>query len=251
MVILAVSITHSAIYLCCRAWNTLSKSPLVSLYGHEPFSGSEKGTFIVTPPKGNKEGKVEKMTNPKNHRSSTMSRPTFVDVFSMEVATPEFASELSRAIGDQKPNYCFQCIKCTSGCTAAWLQPEYRPHQIVNMARLGFRDQLLSSKMIWNCTTCSYCREICPQAVSPVDVVRAVRRIAVRLGQILDEHRKICEFLLETGHLAPINEKYVALRKELGLQPTPPTTHTNQDALREVKEILHTTGFIKLAGGSK
>ena len=194
------------------------------------------------------EGKMEKITNSKSHQSAPASHPTVVDVFSMEVATPEFVNELSRLIGDQKLNNCYECIKCTSGCTAAWLQPEYRPHQIINIARLGFRNQLLSSKMIWNCTTCSYCREICPQNVCPVDVVKAVRRIAVKAGQILEEHRKICEFLLETGHIVPINEKYIALRNELGLQPTPPTTHTYPNALKEIKEILSITGFTKLVG---
>lgn len=174
-----------------------------------------------------------------------------LDVFSMEVAVSKFADELTRALGDQKPRDCFQCIKCTSGCDVARFEPEYRPHQIVNTARLGFRDQLLNSKVIWSCTTCSYCREICPQAVSPVDLVKALRRVAVKSGQVLEEHRRVCGYLLKTGHLVPIDEKYAALRKELDLKPLPPTTHEYPEALNEVKKILSATGFNRLVGGSE
>lgn len=176
------------------------------------------------------------------------SKPRVLNLFNMQVATPEFTDELRQTIGNQEPSYCYECIKCTSGCVAAKLQPEFRPHQIVGAARLGFRDQVLDSRAIWNCTTCNYCLEICPQDVYPTDVIRSIRRMAVGSGRILEEHRKVSKMLIDTGHLVPINEKYVSLRKEFGLPPLPPTTHTYPKALEEVKKIVETTGFGRLVG---
>lgn len=175
--------------------------------------------------------------------------PKVLDLLSMEIPDPQFMSELSRSVGDVKPDYCYQCMKCTSGCDVIKFEPEYMPHQFVSLARLGFRDKLTNSKVIWNCTTCSYCKEVCPQGVSPVEMIKAVRRIAVKSGQFLEDHRKISKFLLESGHLVPVNEKFMGLRKELNLSPLPPTTHMYPKALMEVKEILKLTGFTKLIAG--
>lgn len=174
-----------------------------------------------------------------------------VNLFNMQVAIPQFMNELRRMVGNQAPGYCYECMKCTSGCPAAKLQPEFRPHQIIGATRLGFRDQLLDLKAIWNCTTCNYCVEICPQDVSPTDVIRSIRRIAVGSGKILEDHKRVSNLLLDTGHLVPINEKYTALRKELGLSPLPPTVHTYPKALEEVKKIIGITGFKKLISDSK
>ena len=97
------------------------------------------------------------------------------DLFSMQFTSPGFSRELLKVVGDQQPDACFQCMKCSSGCDALKFQGDFRPHQLVGLARLGLRDRLLNAKLIWSCTTCSYCREVCPQDVSPVDVIKALR----------------------------------------------------------------------------
>lgn len=174
-----------------------------------------------------------------------------VNLFNMQVAVPQFMEELRRMVGDQAPGYCYECMKCTSGCPAARLQPEFRPHQIIGATRLGFRDQLLDLKAIWNCTTCNHCVETCPQDVAPTDVIRSLRRIAVRSGKILEDHKKVSKLLLDAGHSVPIDEKYKALREELGLPSLPPTVHTHPKALEEVKKIISLTGFKKLISDSE
>ena len=177
--------------------------------------------------------------------------PRILDLFSMETASPRFVDEIIRGVGEQKPEICYECIKCTSGCTAARLSKmELMPHQIVKLLRLGFRDRIINLKVIWNCTNCNYCSEICPQNVFPADIIRSIRRIAVGLGNILENHRRVSKFLIETGHLVPINEEYEALRKDLDLSPKPPTTHVYSKALNEIRRIIEVTGFDKLVEGS-
>ena len=171
----------------------------------------------------------------------------FID---MQVANPQFMRDMLRIVGDQKPGYCYQCAKCTSGCPAN-LFLDFQPHKIVTMTRLGLRDQLMSLGSIWNCTTCMRCKDVCPQDVAPVDVIRGIRRIAVKSSLTLEGHKRIAKFLLSTGHLVPIDEKFSALRKKFGLSPIPPTTHKFPDALKEVREIIRITGFDKIVEGSK
>jgi heterodisulfide reductase subunit C len=81
-------------------------------------------------------------------------------------------------IGEQKPYQCYQCIRCTSGCPSMKML-ELKPHEIVALTRAGFIDQLLDSGIVWACATCLKCKERCPQAVAPVDLIMALRNLAV------------------------------------------------------------------------
>ncbi|MEM1980968.1 MAG: 4Fe-4S dicluster domain-containing protein [Candidatus Hadarchaeales archaeon] len=174
-----------------------------------------------------------------------------LDLFSMQGEDPEFLKGLKGEVGDQEPDLCFQCMKCTSGCDAFKFQPGYKPHQLVGFARLGLKERIVGSEVIWNCTTCSYCKEVCPQRVAPVDVVKAARRLAVKEGRAIEDHRKIAGYLIKTGHLVPVNDAVRELRRKLGLPGDPPTTHSFPRALEEVGELVKRSGFKKLLGEGK
>lgn len=96
--------------------------------------------------------------------------------------TSEVVREIKKVIGPQRPEYCYQCAKCTSGCTASKFVPEYKPHLIVAMANMGYVEELLKSGVIWACSECWKCSEFCPQDVAPVEVVIALKNIAVEKG---------------------------------------------------------------------
>jgi len=81
-------------------------------------------------------------------------------------------------IGEQKPYNCYQCIKCTSGCPSMKML-ELKPHEVVALTRAGFIEELVSSGIAWACATCLKCKERCPQAVAPVDLIMALRNLAV------------------------------------------------------------------------
>ncbi len=173
------------------------------------------------------------------------------DLFSMQEGDARFLEELRREVGDQEPDVCFQCMRCTSGCDAFRFQPSYKPHQLVGFARLGLRERMVGSEVIWSCTTCNYCREVCPQRVAPVEVVKAARRVAVREGRTVEGHRRIAGYLVQTGHLVPVNDAVRRQRERLGLPGDPPTTHSFPRALEEVRELVGRTGFRKLLGGER
>jgi len=60
---------------------------------------------------------------------------------------------------------CLQCKKCTSGCPVAG-RADFKAHELVRLIQLGQRDQVLKSRMIWECTSCQTCATRCPQGVS-------------------------------------------------------------------------------------
>lgn len=78
---------------------------------------------------------------------------------------------------------CLQCKKCTSGCpVAGWA--DIKPHELVRLAQLGCKDELLGSRMIWECTSCQTCATRCPQQVDIASLNDALRRMSRRADQV-------------------------------------------------------------------
>ncbi len=72
---------------------------------------------------------------------------------------------------------CFQCQKCSSGCPiAGWA--DVKPHEVVRLAQIGARQELLTSHFIWECTSCGMCRARCPQDVDLPSAIDALRRLS-------------------------------------------------------------------------
>jgi heterodisulfide reductase subunit C len=108
---------------------------------------------------------------------------------------------------------CFQCIKCTSGCTALKLL-ELKPHEIMKLVNLGFVDELPISDIIWTCATCLKCVQRCPQKASPYHVIMALRNLAVeKEAKVPEAYLKIVSQILETG-LAEPPQKTVTKKME-------------------------------------
>jgi len=102
-------------------------------------------------------------------------------------------------IGEHKPNNCYQCIKCTSGCPAMKML-EIKPHEIVGLVRLGFVEDVINSGIIWACAVCLKCKERCPQEVAPVDLIFALRNLAIeREVKVPESHLQSVSMILETG----------------------------------------------------
>ena len=119
----------------------------------------------------------------------------------MSMAKPNLEARekiLAKLRGRELVN-CFQCIKCTSGCTALKLL-ELKPHEIIKLVNLGFVDELPSSDIIWTCVTCLKCVQRCPQKASPYHVIMALRNIAVeKEAKVPEGYLKAVSQILETG----------------------------------------------------
>ena len=81
-----------------------------------------------------------------------------------------------KATSGASPMSCYQCAKCSSGCPVA-NRGDLKPHELVRLVQTNQRGAVLSSRFIWECTSCQTCITRCPQQVDiPAmnDVLRAL-----------------------------------------------------------------------------
>lgn len=134
-----------------------------------------------------------------------------------------FRHEIAAEPGGERFMRCFSCGTCVAGCPVAsttagrdWAE-EYNPRRIIRMALLGMREQVLTSKFVWLCSTCYTCYERCPQDVHIPEVMNAIRNIAVREGHTPAGFRTQAELLRDHGRLYEITDFENERRVERGL----------------------------------
>ena len=138
---------------------------------------------------------------------------------------------------------CMHCGTCTGSC------PSGR-HTGLNTRRI-LRDArknrpVLTDEDLWLCTTCYTCQERCPRGIKITDALLELRRLAVRKGLMLPEHRKVSEMVLEYGQAVPLDEETKKKREELGMNPIPDTAQHSPEALEQVRTLLRTCRFDEL-----
>jgi heterodisulfide reductase subunit C len=76
---------------------------------------------------------------------------------------------------------CFQCKKCSSGCSVARLTKS-RPSELMRQLHLGAGNELLQSDLIWTCASCEICSARCPMEIDVAAVIDALRLLALQRG---------------------------------------------------------------------
>ena len=130
-----------------------------------------------------------------------------VDLTSMGESQVELIREINerlKKLQDELSDYCYQCGKCTSGCEAHKLL-ELEPHKMVALLKRGLIDEMINSDVIWTCMSCFKCRERCPQKVAPVEILFALKNMAVASGkQIPGNYTAMLQSVLSTGLLQEV-----------------------------------------------
>jgi len=160
---------------------------------------------------------------------------SIVDLTSMAESQEALKAEINHRLEKLKnetSDYCYQCAKCTAGCEAHKLL-ELEPHKIVALLKRGLIDEMVNSDVIWTCMSCFKCWERCPQKVAPVEILTALKNMAVASGkQIPGNYTALLQSVLTMGLIQ--DTQAVALadgttkkRDDLGLpplsKPTDPT----------------------------
>jgi heterodisulfide reductase subunit C len=167
----------------------------------------------------------------------------------LDSVDPDFTQIFIDA-GIDTVEHCFQCGTCTGGCPSGRRTP-YRIRQIVRKCLMGLKDEVINDDALWMCTTCYTCQERCPREIKIVEIVKMARNVAAQSGQMAPAHKATGSFVIKTGHGVPINDATMELRKRVGLDELPPTTHSFPGALEEVQKICEATGFNDLIGYNK
>jgi heterodisulfide reductase subunit C len=126
--------------------------------------------------------------------------------------------------GFERPEKCFQCGRCTSGCSISKIVGDYRPSRIVALAGHGLAERALDGNL-WYCARCLKCVEYCPQGVAPADVVSDLQHLAVSRGLKFPEAygemlRSLCETSLAFKPVEFTDRDFeVCTRASMGLPP--------------------------------
>ncbi len=91
-----------------------------------------------------------------------------------------FAKEI-KAVCKENVYNCYQCGKCTAGCTVAQFIDE-SPTQILRLIQLNQRDEVFKSKTPYVCAVCGTCTSRCPMEIDIAKIMETIRIMADKLG---------------------------------------------------------------------
>jgi heterodisulfide reductase subunit C len=157
-----------------------------------------------------------------------------------KATTVEFSKEITSRLGGETITFCYQCGTCASSCPVAKITDRFNPRQVIRLALLGQRDEVLKGDSIWLCSSCYNCQERCPQKVEIADIIYALRNIAIREGNIPNIYAEFVNGLISEGRIVPISKFLEKKRAEYGLPPLKPA------GVEALKKILSVTGFDKI-----
>jgi heterodisulfide reductase subunit C len=93
----------------------------------------------------------------------------------------DFAQWVTRQTGGDNLRHCIQCGVCSATCPLSFYM-DYTPRRLINLAREGFKKEVLSSLTIWLCASCYACRVECPKTIQVTDIMYALKRRAIQEG---------------------------------------------------------------------
>ena len=99
-----------------------------------------------------------------------------------------FSAEVTDIPSGEYLNRCFSCGACSGICPVSQAIPDFDPRKIIHMVRMGLKNRLLHSDLLWFCSRCQSCVFVCPQDVRFADIMSALRDLAMQEGIITEEN---------------------------------------------------------------
>jgi heterodisulfide reductase subunit C len=149
---------------------------------------------------------------------------------------PNLKFLIAQEPGGEHIKRCFSCGTCTAGCPVREVTEIYNPRRIIRMALLGLKQEVLSSKFIWLCSSCYTCFERCPQNVKIPELMNAIKNLAVKEGYLPPSMKIQLNLLSSYGRLLEFTDFENEKRQELRLPGIEGKTE-------DVKKIFKKLGF--------
>ncbi len=126
------------------------------------------------------------------------------------------AAEAVIETGGDAFKLCYQCGLCSGVCP--WnLVRSFTPRGVMHEVQLGLIE--LEREEIWLCATCGACVKRCPRGVNLIDVMRAMRRIAVQWRAVPESLRLTLASLGTVGNpFGEAREKRADWARNLGVK---------------------------------
>lgn len=93
----------------------------------------------------------------------------------------DFAHWITSLPAGEKMKECIQCGTCSGSCPVS-VYMDYTPREIIAMARMGFKEEVLKSYTIWLCASCYACTVYCPMKIKITDLMYELKQRAIREG---------------------------------------------------------------------
>lgn len=155
---------------------------------------------------------------------------------------PGFVEEVAGEPGGEAIRACFACGTCTAGCPVRRFNENFNPRRIIHMVLLGMRDRVLKEPFVWMCASCFTCQERCPQGVRVSDIMRALKNLAMRSGNVPEGILLQARLLAEKGTLYPLDDFDNKKRVKAGLPPMPETRGSLAPLMEELVRCLEQRG---------
>ncbi len=111
--------------------------------------------------------------------------------------TTDGFEKIASLAGGESLEWCYGCAKCVPVCPVD-LVGEYGPRKIHRKVQTGL--DLFTSDDLWLCTTCANCLRVCPKEVDMIQIMPAVREVAVGEGRIPAELQEVFEKTFRYGN---------------------------------------------------
>lgn len=111
------------------------------------------------------------------HINTTSASSETIDQAVLDTA---FAADVAK-LGISNVARCYQCLRCANGCPMAFAM-DRTPSQVMRMATLGMKEELLGSSTIWLCSSCQTCTTRCPMDIDIAGVMDSLKEMALRTG---------------------------------------------------------------------
>lgn len=96
-----------------------------------------------------------------------------------QITDSSFIEEIKKMPGGDKILDCIQCGVCAGSCHARFAM-DYSPMQILKMAHLGLKQEVLSSSTIWICASCYTCASRCPRSLNIPAIMSGLKNMAIK-----------------------------------------------------------------------
>ena len=135
---------------------------------------------------------------------------------------------------------CLQCGTCTSECPVSIVtKGNYNPRRNILATLLGYKDLLLNGDdlVIWGCTDCHTCEEVCPQGIELTDLFASLKNQSIVLGKGPDYIIEQAKTIFDNAKAIPSQPAIERRRQELGLPAVP------EPDISEVQTLLTNLGI--------
>jgi len=137
--------------------------------------------------------------------------------FDLNRADPDFKHAVAGRPGAENISRCYACGACSARCPVGDLNPEFDPRRLIRLVVLGLKEEVLSSPLLWFCSTCYTCQETCPEGVDFTEVLFALKNMAAEAGFFPPSMSAQVDLLRKHGRLYEVTDFENEKRRDLGL----------------------------------